>query len=101
MKIIALAAAKGGVGKTTLAAALAVAAARSGAAVGLVDLDPQGSVRRWWNARTLPAPLHLKLAPERLARARAALRGVPLDFLVFDCPPGFSPSWSGRSWPPT
>ena len=101
MKIIALAAAKGGVGKTTLAAALAVAAARSGAAVGLVDLDPQGSVRRWWNARALPAPLHLKLAPERLARARAALRGVPLDFLVFDCPPGFSPSWSGRSWPPT
>jgi Mrp family chromosome partitioning ATPase len=34
VQIIALAAAKGGVGKTTLAAALAVAAARSGACRG-------------------------------------------------------------------
>ena len=92
MKIIALAAAKGGVGKTTLAAALSVAAAdRPDARVGLVDLDPQGSLTRWWNARALPAPLLLRLAPERLARARVALRDVPLDLLVLDCPPGFSP----------
>jgi chromosome partitioning protein len=93
VKIIALAAAKGGVGKTTLAAALSVAAAaaRPDAAVGLVDLDPQGSLTRWWNARALPAPLLLRLAPERLARARVALRDVPLDLLVLDCPPGFSP----------
>ena len=92
MKIIALAAAKGGVGKTTLAAALSVAAAdRPDARVGLVDLDPQGSLTRWWNARALPNPLLLRLAPERLPRASAALRGVPLDFLVLDCQPGFSP----------
>ena len=91
MKIIALAAAKGGVGKTTLAAALSVAAARSDAVVALADLDPQGSLTRWWNARALPNPLLLRLAPERLPRASAALRGVPLDFLMLDCPPGFSP----------
>jgi cellulose biosynthesis protein BcsQ len=47
VKTIALVPAKGDVGKTTLAAALAVAAARPDAAVGLVDLDPQGSLARW------------------------------------------------------
>ena len=92
MKIIALAAAKGGVGKTTLAAALSVAAAadRPGARVGLVDLYPQGSLTRWWNARALPAPLLLRLAPEGLARARAMIREARLDLLVLDCRPGFS-----------
>ncbi len=92
MKIIALAAAKGGVGKSTPAAALSVAAAanRPGARVGVIDLDPQGSLTRWWNARALPAPLLVRLAPEGLARARAAIREARLDLLVLDCRPGFS-----------
>lgn len=92
MKIIALAAAKGSVIKTTLAAALSVAAAadRPDARVGLVDLDPHGSPTHWWNRRALPPPLIFEMAPERLTRARAALDGERLDLLVLDCPPGFS-----------
>jgi chromosome partitioning protein len=71
---------------------IALAAAdRPDARVGLVDLDPQGSLTRWWNARALPQPLLVQMAPEGLARARVTLRGVPLDLLVLDCPPGFSP----------
>ena len=41
MRVIAVAASKGGVGKSTLTAALAVRAAQDGRRVGLIDMDPQ------------------------------------------------------------
>ena len=43
---------KGGVGATTLARELGVAAAAAGKRVVFVDLDPQGTLRGWWNRRT-------------------------------------------------
>jgi chromosome partitioning protein len=42
---------KGGAGKTTLVAQLAVAFAARGRSVALVDIDPQGSLTRWFRAR--------------------------------------------------
>src|SRR5262245_53667765 len=50
MKVITLAASKGGVGKTTLATALAVRAAQDYLAA-LLDLDPQESTSAWWERR--------------------------------------------------
>ncbi len=50
-KVITVAQQKGGAGKTTLAANLAVAFARSGKAVALLDTDPQGSLGRWFMTR--------------------------------------------------
>ncbi|WP_343117318.1 ParA family partition ATPase [Ostreiculturibacter nitratireducens] len=50
-KIIVVAQQKGGSGKTTLAANLAVAYARQGQSVALLDTDPQGSLGRWFMAR--------------------------------------------------
>lgn len=47
MPVIVLASSKGGTGKTTLAAALAVEARRRGRRVALVDADPQQSLARW------------------------------------------------------
>ena len=50
-KIITVAQQKGGAGKTTLAANLAVAFARMGKTVSLLDTDPQGSLGRWFMTR--------------------------------------------------
>ncbi|MEM9708162.1 MAG: ParA family partition ATPase [Pseudomonadota bacterium] len=50
-KVITVAQQKGGSGKTTLAANLAVAYAKQGKSVALLDTDPQGSLGRWFMAR--------------------------------------------------
>jgi len=49
--VITVAQQKGGSGKTTLAANLAVAMARAGRRVAVVDTDPQGSLGRWFMLR--------------------------------------------------
>ena len=50
-KVLTLAQQKGGAGKTTLVAQLAVAFAMRGKSVALVDIDPQGSLTRWFRTR--------------------------------------------------
>ena len=50
-KIITVAQQKGGAGKTTLAANLAVGLSRKGKRVSLLDTDPQGSLGRWFMMR--------------------------------------------------
>ncbi len=49
--VICVAQQKGGSGKTTIAANLAVAFLRGGSSVALLDTDPQGSLGRWFMAR--------------------------------------------------
>lgn len=51
MIVVAIANTKGGVGKTTLTAALAVRASRDFKRVAMVDLDPQRSLVEWWRRR--------------------------------------------------
>ncbi len=51
-KAITIAQQKGGAGKTTIAAQLGVAFAARGMRVGLVDIDPQGSLAMWFEVRT-------------------------------------------------
>jgi len=50
-KVITVAQQKGGSGKTTIAANLAVGLTRQGARVALLDTDPQGSLGRWFMTR--------------------------------------------------
>lgn len=49
--VITVAQQKGGSGKTTLAANLAVGFRQAGRTVAVVDIDPQGSLGRWFMAR--------------------------------------------------
>ncbi len=91
MQVLAFASQKGGSGKTTLAAHVAVQAQHMGAGpVALIDADPQGSLADWWNERALPTPLfaHSSVAsmPDDLERMREA--GVEL--LVVDTPPAIT-----------
>ena len=56
MQTILIAAQKGGSGKTTLTRNLAVAAGEDGCSVLCLDLDPQGSLRSWWETRDADSP---------------------------------------------
>ncbi|GJD58737.1 AAA family ATPase [Methylobacterium dankookense] len=68
MRIVALAVQKGGTGKTTLAASLAVAAAEAGEQVCALDLDPQGSLAGWAALRGGPDPLVDRIQPWETAQ---------------------------------
>jgi len=50
-KVITVAQQKGGAGKTTIVANLAVALSKKGKSVALLDTDPQGSLGRWFMTR--------------------------------------------------
>lgn len=80
MRTIALLTQKGGAGRTTLAASLAVAAAHAGETVVALDLDPQGSLSRWGKRReAAKARKKVIIEPlerERLPRLRAILDGL-------------------------
>lgn len=50
-KVVTIAQQKGGAGKTTIAAHVAVALAERGFRVALIDVDPQGSLTKWHYVR--------------------------------------------------
>lgn len=91
MRTVAFLTQKGGAGKTTLAASLAVAAAQAGETVIALDLDPQGSLLRWGQCREAAnAPNKIIIEPlerERLPRMSAiveGLAGVGFTLAIFD-----------------
>lgn len=91
MHTIAFLTQKGGTGKTTLAASLAVAAAQAGERVIALDLDPQASLARWGERRAAAGAANIvmvePLERERLQRLRAILDGLAgagFTLAVFD-----------------
>ena len=91
MRSIAFVTQKGGAGKTTLTASLAVAAAASGERVVALDLDSQASLVRWSERRMAAnAPNTVVIEPlesERLPQLSAILDGladVGFTVAVFD-----------------
>ena len=68
MRVLAVWSIKGGVGKTTTAAALATMAARDGLRTLLWDLDPQGALSHWFRVKP-----RRKAAPRELVRRKAPL----------------------------
>ena len=87
--VICVAQQKGGSGKTTIAANLAVAFSRAGQSVALLDTDPQGSLGRWFMARR-------DNGDESLGFSTASAWGVSyecdklrrtFDYVLIDTPP--------------
>lgn len=73
MKVIAFVTQKGGAGKSTLAACLAVAAESAGEKVFLLDLDPQGSLASWGKSRKADSPAVDVVTPAKLSAALSAI----------------------------
>ncbi|WP_298964604.1 AAA family ATPase [uncultured Methylobacterium sp.] len=87
MRTVVFVTQKGGAGKTTLAASLAAAAAQAGERVVALDLDPQGSLSAWGEAREAEAPAVDRLGPDRLTELPAilaALKGRGFTLAVLD-----------------
>ncbi|MDA7426491.1 ParA family partition ATPase [Thalassococcus lentus] len=91
-KIITVAQQKGGSGKTTVAANLALAFREAGKTVALVDLDPQGSLGRWFMLRVEDDPSLC----EGLDFSTSSAWGISYecrkladasDFVIIDTPP--------------
>jgi chromosome partitioning protein len=86
--VVAVAQRKGGAGKSTVAANLAVALAASGARAALLDTDPQATLTRWHGLRSAAAqPLPFESpsgwrVPQAVDRFRKTM-----DFIVLDTPP--------------
>ena len=74
-RVITIAQRKGGAGKTTLAAQLAVAWARQGAKLALLDIDPQASLSAWVGLR----------------RARLGDTAIGFEFAAL-------PGWRAEQW---
>jgi chromosome partitioning protein len=89
-RVITIAQQKGGAGKTSLAAHLAVAWAAEGRTVALLDIDPQESLTEWWRRR-LESKGAGRLSLRTVAGWRAASDVDRLrreaDIVLIDSPP--------------
>src|SRR3954447_9857362 len=91
-KIILVCKLKGGAGATTSVRELAAAAVAGGLRVGVIDLDGQGGLTRWWNRRTKTSetdtrrPELLQMPAEQIHSRAGALRAA-YDLVLIDSPP--------------
>jgi len=91
-RIITFAQQKGGSGKTTMAAHLAVALLRAGNSVAILDVDPQGSLGEWFERRETSmgeaaTGLVFRTASGWGARREARSLAREHEFVVVDTPP--------------
>ncbi|GHG36970.1 ParA family protein [Paracoccus aerius] len=87
MQVIVLATQKGGSGKSTLARSIAAEMTGRGR-VAMLDLDPQGSLTKWWQRREaddLQLVTGLTRA-DQIAKAVDTLREQGFDWLIIDTP---------------
>jgi chromosome partitioning protein len=87
MHTIAVVAEKGGVGKTTLSLALAVAAVRAGKRVAIIDTDPQATASKWTDRREDEMPWVVPTHAARITTALEQAKAQGIDFVVIDTPP--------------
>lgn len=77
---------KGGAGKSTCAAHLAVAATNSGLKAILIDMDPQKTLEGWWQKRVEDTPLLVETTAVDLPNSIDKLRTQGFDICIIDTP---------------
>jgi chromosome partitioning protein len=86
MKILTVANRKGGAGKSTCAAHLAVEAVKSGLKTILIDMDPQKTLETWWQKREEENPYLLETTANELESTILKLTDKNFDLCIIDTP---------------
>ena len=86
MHVVSLVTQKGGTGKSSLVISLAVAAQERGQKVYVIDLDPQGTAKNWYERREAEWPEVATLEASRLPHAIETLRKLGTDIVFIDTP---------------
>ncbi|PSC02688.1 cobyrinic acid a,c-diamide synthase [Alsobacter soli] len=84
MKTVAFVTQKGGTGKSSLAVSMAVAAQERGLKVYVIDLDPQGTAKSWYERREAPSPEVATIETPQLPAALATLARQGYDLALID-----------------
>jgi chromosome partitioning protein len=95
MRTLAIVSQKGGVGKTTIAVHIAVAAANAGYSVAIIDLDPQATAAQWADWRNAggisgegdPNPVVVAAPHARLGPTLKEAEKMGVDLVILDSPP--------------
>lgn len=87
MYVISVCAEKGGVGKTTISLALAVAATHAGKRSAVIDTDPQATASKWTDRRDDEFPWIVATPSARLRAALEQCKTQGVEFVVIDTPP--------------
>jgi len=98
MKILAIISQKGGVGKTTIAMALAVAAQAQRQEVAVFDLDNQASASFLASIRKAAPLVVVDTKPLLLERDLGRAREAGADLVIIDCPPDQSQAYAAAQW---
>ena len=86
MKVLTVANRKGGAGKSTCAAHLALEAVNDGLKTILIDMDPQKTLEMWWNKRDEENPYLIDTNANDLPNSIETLRQKSFDLCIIDTP---------------
>jgi chromosome partitioning protein len=86
MKVLTIANRKGGAGKSTCAAHLAIQAVQKGIKTILIDMDPQKTLETWWQKREEENPFLIESSPNDLPDILTKLREKDFGLCIIDTP---------------
>jgi chromosome partitioning protein len=86
MKVLTVANRKGGAGKSTCAAHIAVEAVKEEKKVILIDMDPQKTLEMWWEKRTEDNPFLIDTNANDLDVVIQKVREQNFDLCIIDTP---------------
>lgn len=86
MKVLTIANRKGGAGKSTCAAHLAVEASNSGIKTIIIDMDPQKTLEGWWQKREEESPLLFETTADELPNSIEKLNAQGFELCIIDTP---------------